>query len=107
MTAPAHRTAKVLPRSSSNGEDLLIAFNGKELPSSRNGNCSALGTAIAFHRQPRRRPKEKGRRRGGLKLAEVAVIIVVGSGFVRKRFQDALAACCCCCTICLSVVHGF
>jgi hypothetical protein len=27
-----------------------------------------------------------------LKLAEVAVIIVVASGFVRKRIQDALAA---------------
>jgi hypothetical protein len=37
-----------------------------------------------------------------LKLAEVAVIIVVGSGFVRKRIQDALAAAAAALSVCRS-----
>jgi hypothetical protein len=37
-----------------------------------------------------------------LKLAEVAVIIVVGSGFVRKRIQDALAAAAAALSVCPS-----
>jgi len=48
-------------------------LNGKDLPSSWNGDCSPIGTAIAFHRQPRRRPKEKGGKAGG------------GRGGIRER----------------------